>query len=243
MVTRSDVNRLSAATTKITDAADYVLSEFFSSVDLGRPVMVRDALLDALPVLAQEYGDLAATVAAEWYEQVRLEEVGGSYSARLGATADVKAVQGSVRWAAGELYTPDPQGTLVLLRNSLQRYVMQGARDTIAANVQADTGRPRYAVVPTGPTPCPWCLIMASRGWAYSTERNARKHSSYHDSCKCQVVPAWGDAPPRLQGYDPDGYYKLYAQAREEGEPLSQTAQRMRTLFPDLFPQKVDGSL
>lgn len=239
MVTRHDVNRLSHATTKITAAADRVLSKFFSAVDLGDPVMVRDALLEVLPALTQEYGDMAATVAAEWYEETRAKEIGGRYAARLAPTADPGAVQGSVRWAAGELFTADPEGTLKLIEGSLQRYILQAARDTVSVNVVADLARPRFAVVPTGATPCPWCVIMASRGWAYSTEANAQKHSSFHDACKCQVVPSWSSEPPRIQGYDPDGYYRLYAEAREADDvSLGQTAQRMRTMFPDLFPAK-----
>ena len=239
MITRSDINRLSHATTKITDAADRVLSKFFSAVDLGDPVMVRDAMLELLPALTQEYGDMAATVAAEWYEDMRAKEVAGKYAARLAPTADPSAVQGSVRWAAGELFTASPEGTLRLIEGSLQRYVLQAARDTVSVNVVADLARPRFAVVPTGAKPCPWCVIMASRGWVYLTEASAQKHSSFHDDCKCQAVPSWSSEPPRIQGYDPEGYRQLYTKARKADDvSLGQTAQRMRTLFPDLFPAK-----
>ena len=235
-MTRADVSRLSRALDFITGNADVALSELFASFDLGYPEMVRDALLEAVPALSDAYGDMAATVAAEWYEDVRMKELGESYASRLGSTAPRGAVDGSVRWAAGELFTDHPDGALNLLRGSLQRHIMYGARDTVARNAQLDPAKPRFAVVPSSADPCAWCAVMASRGWVYATRESAEKHTnSYHDNCKCQVVPSFDASKAHIEGYDPDKYYEQYSAAREPGEPLSKTVARMRKQYPELY--------
>lgn len=241
MVTRADVNRLEAATSRLSAEAAGALSRFFDSVELGDPVVVRDALLEVVPAISSAYGDAAATVAAEWYEEVRAGDVGGRFWATLGELEPEAAVQGSVRWAAGELFTDNPLKTLDLLGGALQRHVFYGARATIARNVELDPLHPRFAVVPTGAQPCAWCVVMASRGWVYHSKATADKHSEFHDDCHCQVVPSWDSAKAHIQGYDPDRDYELYLAARNEagpGEPLSKTVSRMKRQNPDLFGVK-----
>lgn len=238
MVTRRDVTRLAKATGQLSDEAVRVLTDFLASTDLGDAARVRDALLEVVPALSDVYGDAAATVAAEWYEDLRAREVGGAFNAKLGATAPTGSVQGSVRWAAAELFTDHPQTIMDVLGGAVQRHVLYAARETIARNVEFDPAKPRYAVVPTGANPCAWCTILASRGWVYSSKKTADAHSKYHDNCSCQAVPSWDAANAHIKGYDPDAAYDLYLKAYAEagpGESLGQIANRMRTQNPGLF--------
>ncbi|WRS29617.1 hypothetical protein U6G28_08825 [Actinomycetaceae bacterium MB13-C1-2] len=243
MVARSDVSRLADATGKVSADAEALLADFFRSVDLGKPERVRDALLEVVPAISSEFGDLSAGVAADWYEQVRAKEVGGRYVARLGSPDDADRVIGSVRWASGELFKDNPQGAFDLLKGALQRHVTYGARDTIARNVRLDPARPRFAHVPTGSDPCGFCVIMGSRGWVYTTREAAELnpkdrdglHSQFHDNCHCQVVASWDATQAHIDGYDPDLYYSMYESSRKPGDSLGQTVNRMRKDFPDFF--------
>ncbi|MBK0296290.1 hypothetical protein IAE22_29520, partial [Bacillus sp. S34] len=56
------------------------------SLDLTRPESARDELIEFVPQLVREYGDVAATVAAEWYEQVRFDAVGAYNATTVNAT-------------------------------------------------------------------------------------------------------------------------------------------------------------
>ncbi|UOQ57238.1 hypothetical protein MUN78_16535 [Leucobacter allii] len=242
MTTRRDLNELAALGSRTVELARAELEAFFYGLDLTRPELARDALIEFMPMLAQEYGDAAATAAAEWYEAQRRGQIAGSYSAVLGEGASAEQVAGTTRWAAGQLFDGDPSQTLLLLGEALQRFVLQGARDTVAANASRDPARPRFARVPMGRKTCAWCSMLASRGFVYWSEETAgiaRGH--FHDGCDCQVVSSFAKGRIRIDGYDPEALYERYSAARvevvSEGIVPSDEAiaKRMRDMFPDEF--------
>lgn len=192
------------------------LEDFFATLDLSRPEVVRDALIEFVPILVREYGDLSSVVAAEWYEEVRAREVGGRYAARLGSLAADEAVIGGVRYAAGNLWTATPEQTLAVLSGAIQRHVQYGGRSAVARNVAADPKRPRFARVPSGVKTCAFCTMLASRGFVYHSESTAGEHDDWHDDCDCQVVMSWDRDEPHIEGYDPDRMYGEYMAATEE---------------------------
>src|SRR5690606_16018624 len=134
MTTRSDVDRLARAGATAVELARAELVRLVGVLDFGQPDLVRDALLEAVPVLVREYGDVAATAAAEWYEEVRAASVGGTYTAQLGAGASADDVTSSVRWAAGHLYGDDPMQAVINISGAIQRHILYSPRDTVARN-------------------------------------------------------------------------------------------------------------
>lgn len=240
MTSRADVNRLSAAQRELVRLAQADLAGFFRTVDLTRPERVRDALLEIVPLLVREYGELAATVAAEWYESVHP----GAYLARTASGVAEAQVQGSVRYAAGQLFTDDPMKTATILAGAVQRFVTYSGRQTVARNVQRDPSRPRFGRVPSGAKTCAWCSLMASRGFVYHSEASAGDlfgrgiGDDFHDDCDCQVVAEWDAEAHHIEGYDPDRLYDMYMAARmKAGDVSDETAilSNMREMFPDEF--------
>ncbi len=65
---------------------------------------MRDVLIEAVCAISDRYGDMAATLAAERYEELRAEEVGGEYEAALADTYPREKLEGAVRYAAGRFY-------------------------------------------------------------------------------------------------------------------------------------------
>ncbi len=245
MTTRRDLNELSALGSRAVELARAELEAFFYGLDLTKPEIARDALLEFMPMLAQEYGDVAATAAAEWYEAQRAAQIGGTYQAVLADTVPVAQTQGSVRYAAGHLFGDDPAKTLALLSGAMQRFVLYGARDTIARNVGRDPARPRFARVPTGAKTCAWCSMLASRGFVYLSRETAgiaRDH--YHSDCDCQVVADFSKDAAHIEGYDPDGMYDMYLAARQAAGSGDQKmiAAEMRRMFPESFTDGVFGN-
>lgn len=243
MTSRDDVNRLTAAQRELVRMAKNELSGFFATVDLSRPELVRDALLEIVPLLVREYGELAATVAAEWYESVHP----GAFLARTASeTFSEGAVAANVRYHAGGLFTDNPYATLAGLSGALQRFVLYSSRTTVARNVQLDRERPRFGRVPTGEKTCAWCSMLASRGFVYLTKETAGiVASDYHDDCDCQIVPEWGAGSSHIKGYDPDALYAQYLAARDmagSGDPKD-IAAAMRRMFPDSFTDGVTSSI
>lgn len=215
------------------------LAGFFATVDLSRPELVRDALVEIVPLLTREYGELAATVAAEWFEEVHP----GAFLAQTASeTFPGAAVTKNVRYHAGALFTDDPYAALAGISGALQRFILYSSRTTVARNVQLDPSKPRFARVPTGAKTCAWCTLLASRGFVYLSEKTAGiVAEDYHDDCNCEIVPQWSSGNAHIAGYDPDLMYSQYLAAREEansGDPKKIAAQ-MRRLFPDAFTDGV----
>lgn len=243
MTSRSDVDRLTAAQRELVRMAQNELTGFFSSTDLSSPARVRDALLEIVPLLTREYGELAATVAAEWFESVHP----GVFLAQTAAdTFPTAGVVENVRYHAGALFTDDPYAALQGISGALQRFVLYSGRQTVARNVQLDPSKPRFGRVPTGAKTCAWCSMLASRGFVYMTRESAGMVASdYHDDCNCQIVPEWDGSDAAISGYDPDRLYSQYLAARDaagNGDP-NEIAAYMRRMFPDDFTDGVQAPL
>lgn len=74
----------------------------------------------------------------------------------------------------------------------------------------------RYARVPVGAETCGFCIMLASRGFVYHSERSAGELNHYHQNCDCKVIP--GFPGMEVEGYDPDALYDIYSEARSRIE-------------------------
>lgn len=235
MPSRSDVEALRSANAELSRLLDAELSDFFASLGDASPEAIRDALLDVMPALVSEYGDVAAVVSAEWFEQV----YGGT--ARLADPVAIEAVEQGVRFAAGHLWTPEPAAIVGLLSTQLDKWVKQPGRDTISRAAERESLM--WARVPTGAKTCAWCLVLASRDAVYVTERSATKAangSDYHGKCDCVAVPmeSIDDYP---EGYDPGGLYDTYKAARSASgsNDIKDIAAELRRRNPSLVTDAV----
>lgn len=215
MTSRSDLLELAAAGRGAVRLAQDDLLAFMSRLDLDDRVALQAALHEFLPALIAQYGDIAATAAAEWYEATRAAQIGGAYAAQLGATAPNSAVHASVGYAVA---AADPAEIPSRLLASAQRLVMFSQRSTVGLNAVSDPRRPRFARVPTGATTCAFCLLVSSRGFEYGTRQAAGDSGSgfgsdYHSDCDCQIVADFDGTG--VEGYDPDAMYDFYLRARD----------------------------
>ena len=107
-------------------------------------------------------------------------------------------------------------------------------RLTMQRSVAIDPTKPRWARVPRGAKTCAFCLMLASRGFAYLSEDSAGRQMQYHADCDCDIMPSWGGA--KLKGYDPDVYAEMYeaaeAAAGENGD-WHDTLAQLRRIYPD----------
>lgn len=215
MVSRSDVEVLRTASSDVAKLAVRDLEKFWSYVDLSKPERARNALMNYVPLLTDRYGEMAATIAADWYEDVReAEGVAGRFAAEMAPTVPREAVQKRVRYGAGHLFTETPEATLGFLKTEVvAKYVMRPGRDTLIRSAHRDGAT--WARVPRGKETCAFCLMLASRGFVYESESSAgiSRRNQFHGDCDCAVVPSWSD-DPRLEGYDPDALYGKYLDAR-----------------------------
>lgn len=187
------------------------LAAFFALLDFSRPDAVKLDLFDYIPALVTQYGDIAATVAADWYEELRdAEGVGGRFTAPLAPSVPLEQVNARVGFAtraSGPLFLGDSATLMAFLTMMANEYALQPGRDTVMQAAHKDNAA--YARLPE-PGACDFCLMLASRGFVYSKD-TVGDSKKFHGKCRCNAMPVWDETRARVEyGYDPDALYDQY---------------------------------
>lgn len=210
------LRQLEQANDGIAGLVDGALLDFVGALDFGRPDAVQRALFDFIPALVAEYGDVAATVAADWYDEFRAaERVAGRFRAPLAPPLPIEQVNGRLGFAtraSGPLWLGDSATVTAFLGLMVNEYALQPGRDTVMEAAHKDNAA--YARVPE-PGACKFCLMLASRGFVYS-KSTAGGTDKFHGKCRCNTMPVWDETKARVEyGYDPDALYDLYRKAAD----------------------------
>lgn len=195
MPTEADAERLRQAQAGVQALIVQALNTFWGTLDLSRPEAARNALLEFLPVLVAEHGQIAATVAADWYDEVRAAEgIPGTFAATAAVVDEAAAVAGTVQRAAEALFTDDPGAALVSLTGPIVQYALSGSRETITRSAAADPRASGWQRV-TRSGACGFCRMLADRGAVY---REARARFASHHECNCAAVPSFDPNAPEV---------------------------------------------
>jgi hypothetical protein len=191
VATRTDVRRLADAERQIGRLAARDVRRLWSTLTVADALEVREALEELLPGMVAVYGDLSATVAADWYDEVRAAAgVRGRFRAEPAGPVDPEAVRANARWAIGPLFAqePDWDGALERLTPEVGRMVAQSGRNTITKSTVRDRQAVGWRRVTNSAKPCKFCVALADRGAVYKQE-TAR--FAAHTNCSCSAVPSW----------------------------------------------------
>jgi hypothetical protein len=151
---------------------------------IERPDQAESALRDLLPGLIDAYGAAAATVAADWYDDLRDErEARGRFTA-IPAEVPETGAQALVGWALAE--AQDVSGLRGLVEGGTQRRIANFSRLTVTGSSIADQAARGWKRVGAGG--CDFCRMLIGRGAVY-TEASADFAS--HDHCNCAAAPEW----------------------------------------------------
>lgn len=192
------------------------LTDFLGALNFENPAAVQAALFEYVPALVSEYGDVAASVAADWYDELRASEgVPGSFRAPLAPSVPLEQVNARLGFATrtdGPLWLGQSETLTTFLAMMANEYALQPGRDTVMEAAHKD--KAAYARIPE-PGACKFCLMLASRGFVYS-KSTAGQSKKFHGKCRCNAMPVWDETRARVEfGYDPDALYDLYAKARD----------------------------
>jgi hypothetical protein len=154
-------------------------------------------LMDVLPQLVSVYGSAAATLGADFYDELRAAEgVKGLFTAFPAEAPDLQQAHALAGWAVN---TGTDQGTtLTLVTGGLQRIIANQSRTSVAVSSVADPKAEGWQRAGSGE--CHFCAMLVGRGEVYS------KHSAdfaSHDHCHCYAVPAFGGRPRLVKPYTP----------------------------------------
>ena len=193
----------------------------------------RELVLQALASVMPTYTDMAAQASADFYDAAREMVVGEKMGAQAISGYDQRKTEGAVRAFVrfvldGRVDTFNDQ---VLQRIDYE--MKRSAGESMFANGRRDKRRPKYARVPTGDETCDFCLMLASRGFVYSSEATggAVKLDHYHSGCNCRVICQWEDGG--VEDYDTKAIYGRWqsaidALASERAEKRGTTVEEER---------------
>lgn len=191
MTTPASLRRQQAALARLA-AAD--LAAMWAQV--SNAVEARVALEDILPALIRTYGEAAAAIAADWYDDARLAAgMGGSFRA-IPAFMGEQGVSALALWATS--HGTDLVSIAALVNGGVQRRIANWGRDTITRSSLADPRADGWQRAGVGE--CDWCTMLISRGAVYS---ESTVDFSAHDDCNCVAVPAFKGEPRPVKPYTP----------------------------------------
>lgn len=183
----------------------------------------RNVVLLALQEVLPTYSELAAQASADFYDAARTACVGSPMGAVPVSGYDQSLTDRAVRAFVQGIVDGSPIeqfNDAVLQRIDYE--MKRSAGSTMFENGRRDPVRPRFARVPTGPETCDFCLMLASRGFVYTSESAASNNlDHYHSGCDCRVVAGWDGA--EVEGYDTTDLYHQWqdavdAMAKERAE-------------------------
>lgn len=157
--------------------------------DVSDAVAVRDSLLDTLPQLMGLYGSAAATLGADWYDDLREQaEVKGTFRAIVAELPNRGRTDSLARWGVSPLFgaEPDAASALNMISGGLQRIIFNADRDTVTFSSIQDRGARGWQREGIGE--CEFCQMLIGRGAVYT---EATSDFDSHDNCHCVGVPAF----------------------------------------------------
>lgn len=184
---------------RITQAAERDLRRAFVT---RTPDAVRDSLLAALPGLVALYGSAAATVAADWYDDLRdTAGIRRPFRAIPAELPDEGRTDALARWAVSPLFADLAgeaawEASFTLTLGGLQRIIANAGRETVTGSTTADPDAEGWQRVGYGN--CDFCRILIDRGAVYS---EATADFASHDHCNCAAVPAFGGRERPVKPY------------------------------------------
>lgn len=228
MTSQADFDRFVAAQRGVRRLALRDLAAWWTTVESLPPSEAQAAAAEFLPILAQTYGEVSATAAADFYDAARASSPAarGRFTASLASPEAAQRASRQVQWATSPLFDGDPATALSRMSSTVDAAALQDGRNTVMFNNGRDPSTPRWARVPVGKT-CAWCLMLASRGAVYRTAESAGQYREFHSKCDCQATPSWDHGKDLPPSYDEGDLFGLYDRARADagtGNPKDITA-------------------
>lgn len=217
MATQSDFNDFVESQRRIRALAIRDLRAWWTTVEHLSPSEIQAAARDFVPLIAQVYGEMSATFAADYYDKARAASSGarGKYTASLPNLEGRIRASRQVGWATSPLFSGDAEAAIERLSGVVDAASLQDGRNTLMHNSNRDPAKPRWARIPVGKT-CAWCLMLASRGARYRSAASAGAYREFHFKCDCQPHPSWAGGDDLPPSYDEGALYGLYERARAD---------------------------
>lgn len=212
----SYIDSLTRSLNMLSSAAKRVIKKQLETIEYTDLSDLRDQVLAMLKPLLDVATNYAAGYAATVYDLIRNDATGSP----LGTTAypgwNPDATEGAVRALVGKVESSSFSVFQNLLLERIDYEIKKAAANSTIHNAQLDPLKPRYARVPTGAETCPFCIMLASRGFKYHSRQSAGEFNHFHANCDCRIIQGYEGM--EVDGYDPKQYYDQYVKDLRSGK-------------------------
>lgn len=206
--------------------SDYYVEYYFKP---GREI--DDNLIEVAYEIVRKYGEASGAMAALTYDMMA-ELQGVNVLPAIPATPPTfsevaKNLRGAAKFSTTKTY----------LAGVASQMVKRVGAETTLQNALRDGAE--FAWVPNGDT-CPYCIMLASRGWRYSAKEDIEKgHAEHiHSNCDCTYAVRFHHNT-KIKGYDPDKYLEMYENA--DGSTKKQRLNSLRREFYAENSEKINA--
>ncbi len=181
------------------------IDEFMGEMYEG---ITRDEVIEVAARIAAKFSMYGAELGAQWYDlcsQLAGFELEPAYTEPV----DYERITARAEGAVKDVQTPaDAQAVLNVF---LQDLVNESIRTTGSANMWRDYERGlipgKWSRVPVGDT-CAWCIMLASQGAWYLTEKTALGDTPDHYHSNCNCIAVYHADAESIERYDRFNEYK-----------------------------------
>lgn len=241
MIPLSATQGYSALLTRLSDSAVVELDRLMGAVAAESPAVQREALMDLLPALGEEYVGASSLVSAQFFTELQeIQQVAKPIAAESLPGVGAKRWHALAGWGTqGSMFEQGgAQLVYSLLSGGLTKILTEVSADTMFGNAAIQGGM-RSQRVPA-PGCCAFCGMLASRFAGYTSGKSAGvvvgrgtpvgKHrlakgirprgsraagEKFHDFCRCRVVTVTEGNEVQLQA-QADKYYDAYRDAYDK---------------------------
>ena len=241
IIPRSYIDNFSDGIEAISSAYKQRLAAALASIDLAQP-NAEDVVVGVMQTFCKGSTQSAAYLAKRFYLGLRAIELGdlGDFEGVEDSGYVPGATQTAVRGIMSDSDPASDGGALMMsqLQGRLGYEVKRASGNTMYANGETDPKRPRFARIPQPSRSyargCPFCQMLASRGFAYRSATSAGEDNHYHDDCRCVIVPSWSESPA-AEGYDPNDYWDGYQEypSQDHSQHEANAKHRVRNRYDE----------
>lgn len=208
-IPRSVLDECTAKLNAISTAAQGLVMNALSNAEWATVTELREIMCEVMEQICMTVADDAAVVASDMYDDIREISTGKRLGTLPADTYDGEATKGAVR---ALIQSVVETGAVERFGRGLSERVdyeiKKAAGDAVINQAKRDPLKPRFARIPSGVETCMFCLMLASRGFVYTSADAAGADGHYHPNCDCRIVPGFKGMD--VQGYDPEGLYARY---------------------------------
>lgn len=216
---------------RVNEKAAQEMFHYLTTHEWWKNKQEKKAALDVAAALSTKYGEASSELACEYYDFVmdeamrNIDRTWSRSNNRRSTQPAEPAAPPTYGEVAKAFYGAAKNGNENMMAQTVGRLVKQAGADTILKNALRDGAQ--FAWVPHGDT-CPFCIMLASRGWQYASKKTIQGgHAEHiHANCDCTFAVRFDDRT-NVEGYDPDLYKRMYYDAGDTPKERLNTMRRI----------------